>query len=280
MTQTDTRGAGPSGHQWCALCGAEYVSGVIECAECLVPLIDGPPLQPDDIGDEAGDQLAYEMDDLDGAERFAIDRDLAERGIVHAWDGTTLLVAPYDEAEVDAVLRGADEESAAGLDDDEEQVLYDLADWDAGRRGELGALLAAEGISHVFDEHGDLIVLAVDEDRVDELVDAVDHPDQLAPEADAPGGLDAVETLGALFVASDRLVHDPTDSEGVLSAADAARTLAGMAAPFGFAPPLWQDFVDRAQELRRLLETESEIVDDEAVAEAAGRLRTALRPYV
>jgi len=280
MTQTDTRGAGSSGHQWCALCRAEYVAGVGECAECLVPLVDGPPLGPDDVGDEDGQQLAYDMDDLEAAERFAVDRDLAEHGIVHAWEGATLLVAPYDEDEVDAVLAGADVPERAELDDEEEQVVYDLADWDAAHRAALRDKLDAEGIAHAFDEHGDLIVLATDEDRVDDLVDEVDHPDQLAPESDAPGGLDAVETLGALFVACDRLVHDASDTEGVLAAADAARALATMGPPFGFAPPLWDDLVERSQELRRLLETEAELVDDEAVVDVAGRLRTTLRPYV
>lgn len=279
MTQTDTRGAGSSGHHWCALCGAEYVAGVVECAECLVPLVDGPPLTPDDIGDESDGQLAYEMDDLDANERFAVDRDLAAAGVVHAWDGSTLLVAPYDEAEVDRVL-GGDVLDAEGDGDPDEQVLYDLADWDPGRRTELAAKLDAEGIAHGFDEHGDLIVLAADEDRVDDLVDAVDHPDQLPAEDDGAGGLDAIETVGALFVAADRLKNDPGDSDAVIAAADAARTMATMAPPFGFAPPLWKELVAGAGELRSLLETESEIVDDDAVVEVATRVRAALRPYV
>src|SRR3712207_9071881 len=88
MSQTDTRGSGPPDQRWCALCGAQYVAGVVDCADCLVPLVDAPPLSLDDVGDEEGDQLAYELDDVEAAERLAIDRDLAERGVVHAWDGT------------------------------------------------------------------------------------------------------------------------------------------------------------------------------------------------
>jgi hypothetical protein len=56
--------------------------------------------------------------------------------------------------------------------------------------------------------------------------------------------------------------------------------MAGMAPPFGFAPALWNELVEQATELRRLLETETEVVDDEAVVGAATKLRSALRPYV
>ena len=81
-----------------------------ECVDCLVPLVDAPPLRPEDVGDEDGDQLAYELDDIEAGERLAIDRELAEHGIVHAWDGTTLVVAPWDEAEVDRLLDEGDDD--------------------------------------------------------------------------------------------------------------------------------------------------------------------------
>jgi hypothetical protein len=279
MSQTDTRGSGSPGLRWCALCRAEYVPGVSECVDCVVPLVDAPPLAPEDVGDENGEQLTYELDDVDAGARLAIDRDLAGRGIVHAWDDTTLVVAPWDEAEVDAILGSEDEGVELGGDDDE-QVVYDIGDWDESRRAELGAQLEAEGIAHGFDEDGDLVVLATDEERVDEILDAVENPDQLEPVPDSADALDAVETVGALFVAADRLKNDPSDSEGTIAAADAARALSGMRAPFGFAPALWTELVEQATELRRLLETETEIVDDEAVVQAATRLRAALRPYV
>lgn len=284
-TRTDAGAAG-AGLQWCALCGSEYLAGVALCADCIVPLVDNPPLQPDDIGDESGEQIAYEYDDLDAEARFGIDRLLAGAGIVRAWDGTTLVVAPYDEEEVDRLLdaegpdAGPDIDDAL-LDDEAEQVIYDLADWDAERRTDLDGRLEAEGIAHAFDETGDLVVLADDEERVDAIVDAIEFPDQLpADDSGAGDGLDAIETIGNLFVATDRLVHDPSDTDGTLAAVDAARAMAGMATPFGFAPPLWNDLVAQAGALQQLLETEAEVVDDEAVHDAAEKLRTVLRPYV
>lgn len=298
MGMIDPRGQGgpPTGAdlRWCALCGSEYVVGVAECVDCLVPVVENPPLRPDDIGDDDGEQVAYEYDDLEPEARFDIDRMLAASGIVHAWDGTTLLVAPYDEDEVDRLLDGGaggevtlDEARARGdvdaalLDGDEEQLVYDLSDWDAERRAELDGELEAQGIAHAFDEVGDLVVLAVDEERVDAIVDAIEFPDQLAADdTPDPGGLDAIETVGGLFVAADRLVHDPADTEGTLAAVDAARAMASMATPFGFAPPVWKELVEQAGSLQALLETEAEVVDDDAVVEAATALRAALRPYV
>src|SRR5688500_6104239 len=106
-SRTQAGGAMGAGLQWCALCGSEYLAGVAACADCLVPLVDTPPLPVDEVGDEEGEQIAYEYDDLDAEGRFAIDRVLAGAGIVHAWDATTLVVAPYDEEEVDRQLDAA-----------------------------------------------------------------------------------------------------------------------------------------------------------------------------
>lgn len=266
---------------WCALCRSEYVTGVIECAECLVPLVDDAPLNSDAIGDAQKEQLAYELDDMAAPDRYVIDRQLQSAGIAHTWedDGTTLLVSPDDEGEVDTLL-GDGETDSAVLDDDAEQLVYDLADWDGGRRAQLAEQLHDEGIGHFFDEQGDLVVVVADEERVDALVDALEFPDQLDADGDGPGGLDAVEAVSAMFVAADRLTHDPSDSEGVVSLVDASHAAEALPLPFGYSPPVWEELLERAAELRRLLETDEAVVDDDAVVEAAIRLRSALRPYV
>lgn len=288
----DPRGQGGRGGGdglWCALCGAGYVAGRVECPDCGVPLVENPPLSPDDIGDEGGEQVAYEFADLSAEERFVVDRVLADASIVHAWEGTSLVVAPYDSDEVDRLLDaatdadddGGDDVDDALLDDDAEQVVYDLSDWDADKRTELDGQLEAEGIAHAFDETGDLVVLAADEDRVDAIIDAIDFPDQLDADPDAPDeGLAAVEAMGALFVAVDRLKNDPSDTTGTVDAVDAARRVAEHSTPFGFDPKAWDDIVSQGAGLRELLETEEEIVDDEAVEAAAKQLYETLRPFV
>lgn len=294
MGMIDPRGQGGSGTGdgtglWCALCGSGYVAGRAECADCGVPLTDRPPLSPDDIADDDGEQTAYDFGDLSAEERFVVDRVLADAAIVHAWEGTTLVIAPYDSEEVDRLLDGAadlDEHEGTDvddvlLDDDAEQVVYDLSDWDADQRTELDGQLESEGIAHAFDETGDLVVLAADEDRVDVIIDAIDFPDQLDADHDAGGeGLEAIEALGALFVAADRLKNDPADTEGTVDAVTAAIAIADQRTPFGFDPADWQAIGAQAAALRELLETEEEIVDDEAVEAAAKQLHATLRPFV
>ena len=287
----DPRGQGGSGGGeglWCALCGAGYVAGRAECADCGVPLVENPPLSPDDIGDDDGEQTAYDFADLNFEERFVVDRVLADAGVIHAWEGSTLVVAPYDSDEVDTLLDAAvdadDDDGTdvddALLDDDAEQVVYDLEDWDADRRTELDGRLEAEGIAHAFDETGDLVVLAADEDRVDVIIDEIDFPDQLAADETADDGLAAVEAMGELFVAVDRLKNDPSDTTGTVDAVDAARRVAEHRTPFGFDPKAWDDIVGQGTALKALLETDEEIVDDEAVEEAAKQLYATLRPFV
>jgi hypothetical protein len=162
--------------------------------------------------------------------------------------------------------------------------VYDLAEWDDERIADLAGRLEAAGIAHAFDEDGDLVVLAGDEERVDEIVDAAEFPDQLPPDdgdLDGDGdGISAIDVVGDLFVAADRLSHSAVDPEGVIGAVDAARTLVALKVPFGFSPPVWDEIVSRAAELRRLLESDSELVDDTAVVETATRLRNQLRPLV
>jgi hypothetical protein len=87
-----------------------------------------------------------------------VERVLADAGIALAWDGTSLVVAPYDSEEVDQLLDGAadlDEHEGfdvddALLDDEAEQVVYDLSDWDADQHTELDGQLESQGIAHAF----------------------------------------------------------------------------------------------------------------------------------
>ena len=274
-----------SATRWCLLCGAEYVAGVLECADCLVPLSDRQPLRIDELGGDEDEQIAYEFDELEAHARLAIDELFWSNGIAHAWDGTSLIVRPDDEEEADQLIDEADRE--AFLDSDAEQVSYDLGDWDDGRRAQLAETLASASIEHAWDEHGELVVLEDDEDRVDAIIDAVENPDalevddaveQAAEAALAEEGLDPQDVLSELFVSADRLMHDPLDHEGVLSLVDAARMAETLPLPYGFAPPVWNDLVGQAQALRSSLEVDD--VDDEKIIEQATRLRSTLRNYV
>ncbi len=217
-------------------------------------------------------------------QRLAIDELFWSNGIPHAWDGQSLVVRGEDEEEADRLIDDADRE--AFLDSDVEQVSYDLGDWDDDRRGELTQALDAAAIEHAWDEHGELVVLDADEERVDAIIDAIEYPDQLdvdegeelaAEDALAAEGLDPQDVLSELFVAADRLMHDPLDHEGVLSLVDAARMAETLPLPYGFAPAVWKDLVGQVTRLKESLEGE---VDDDVVIEHATSLRATLRNFV
>ena len=58
--------------------------------------------------------------------------DSSTLGAPHTWEGTTLVVAEEDEAWVERIMDQVDEELATAPDEaeDEEQVAYDLSEWD------------------------------------------------------------------------------------------------------------------------------------------------------
>jgi hypothetical protein len=269
------------------LCGAEYVAGVLECADCLVPLSDRQPLGLEELGGEEDEQVAYDFDELEPMGRLVIDELFWTNGIAHTWEDTSLIVRVDDEGRADALIDEADRD--AFLESDSEQVSYDVGDWDDDRRARLTQTLASAAIEHAWDEHGELIVLEQDEERVDAIVDAIEFPDELAVDDNleiaaeetlaATDGLDPQDVLSELFVSADRLMHDPLDHEGVLSLVDASRMAESLPLPYGFAPAVWNDLVAQARALRASLEGGGD-VDDDRIIDQATNLRTALRNFV
>lgn len=290
---TDTR--------WCPTCGAEYLAGVERCADCDVPLVDERPLRVEEVGEPDEEQLAYELEEIDNEGRLLVDRLLIAEGVVHAWQGATLVIRSTDEARVDAIMEQVDATSGPALDPDADQVVYEVSDWPAAQIEELRDALLVEGIAHQWDENGDLVVLEADDERIESMLDAIEYPDALPANAgadefradgdedastagdgdgsaEADDGLAAQEAMSELFLAADRLMHDAQDHEGVLSLVDAARLAETLPLPFGFSPPVWADIVHQANALRHALEADVE--DDELVMDQARELRTLLRQFV
>jgi len=276
--------------RWCAQCGAEYLATVEECADCLVPLVDIKPLALEELGGVDEEQLAYELEDYDPDARILLDGLLTNAGVRHVWQGATLVVRAADEKAVDDIVdqfRGVNE-----LDPDAEQVVFEVADWSVEQRAELQLALDQASIPHEWVD-GDLAVLQTDEERVEAMLDAIEFPDSL-PSLDEGHDVDGdgigdtgqedlvvQDTLSELFVATDRLMHDAEDHEGVISMVDAARQAESLPVPYGFAPAVWADIIEQVSGLRKVLESSSEEeVDDETVMDLARTLRNVLRQYV
>ncbi len=303
----------------CPECEAEYVATVQECADCGATLVetDGPEVA----------QLGYEFEEWDGNGRVLLDQLLTGQGIVHVWEGTTLVVRAADEEAVDTLVEQVEAAELPELDPDRAQVVYELDGWPDEQRAALVEALVDAALPHAFDEDDDLVVHEDDEERVEPILDRIDttsalpsvpgdDPDDLdgdevdldeepGPEratvdeavdeaveeldvevdedeaGEAPAvddGLAAQDAMSELFVAADRLMHDPDDHEGVLSLGDAARMVESIGLPYGFSPAVWKDITARAVALRELLEAVE--TDDDEVIEAATGLRTVLRQYV
>ena len=230
------------------------------------------------------DQLVYELGEWSTARRTLLESLLGADGIAHAWEAADLVVHVDDETRVDALVdaieqggvAAASTSEQAGLEGD--QLVYELDEWTAVDRQRLGEELTAAGVPFVWDSSDALVVSAEDEDAVEHVLDMVEYPDALdAVEGEGDGDDEAAqEMLSDLFLASDRLMHDPTDEDGtngLLKAVDAASD-AGV--PYGLAPATWKAVLEHASELREGLSGE----DDELVVERATALRSLLRPYV
>jgi hypothetical protein len=165
------------------------------------------------------------------------------------------------------------------LDDDlEDEVVYELDDWDPQLRTLLSRALEREGIPHLWEEDGELVVRAEHSDRVDDILDEVEYPEALEATDDAGGDDEAsYKVLSDLFVAADRLMHAPADARAGDDFVAVTERVDASDVPFGISPERWDEIRELAAALRRAL---GENADDDVVSHDAGALRHRLREYV
>lgn len=162
---------------------------------------------------------------------------------------------------------------------DEDEVDYDLGDWQVGERSLATTALLEADIPYRWEADLVLVVPAVAEDEVDLLLDELEEVDELGEEDDTgpDGGAAAQEAMGDLFVAADRLQHDPLDDRMGADLLMAAGSVGVSAPPYGIEKPVWR----RIQELAATLSTDlEEAADEETVAADARALREYLRDLV
>ena len=164
---------------------------------------------------------------------------------------------------------------------DEDEVDYDLGEWQVGERSAATTALLEVDIPYRWEQDLVLVVPAVAEDEVDLILDELEEVEELAEEdeaAVADGGAEAQEAMGDLFVAADRLQHDPLDDRMAADLLVAAGSVGVSAPPYGIERPVWR----RIQELAATLagDLEEEAVDEDTVAADARALREYLRDLV
>jgi hypothetical protein len=216
--------------------------------------------------DSSDDEILYELDEWSADDRLLLSDRLDEEGIAHHWDGeTTLVIAPIDEASVEAVLDGLD---LAGPVPDGAELDGETTDAEVPAEAESGgeADPTAEA-DEADDAEGD------DTDQSDGEV-GVDGRVIDLEEAEA----ESFEVLSALFLAADRLKGNPLDPEGIANLADALEDAHPDVPPYGIVPGLWRDALDRANRLADTLADSDDRSSD--VMPQAAELQAMLRPYV
>jgi hypothetical protein len=170
---------------------------------------------------------------------------------------------------------GADGDDCAPLDDEREQVGYELYDWDPTELDDLDDALHELGLPHEWVSDGyEVVVHVEDEQRVDALLPTIRFPDELPAEADDGDDTD-IEVLGALFVAADRMQKDPT-GEAVGTFLDAAEQI-GELPPYGIDPAQWTGVVEIVDDL---IDSFHASAPPREIATRAAALRERLRPLV
>jgi hypothetical protein len=224
------------------------------------------------------DETVYELDDWTNRGRTLLRERLETLGAPHRWeDPTTLVISPTDEAWVERIMEQVEDDLSVALDPDVPQVAYDLSEWDTGNRERLFDLLEEEAVPYGVDGE-ELFVHEVDEDRIDEMIEAIIRPAGDADADDAASAVAGPEVMGDLFVAADRLVHDPLDPDATLALIAAIRQAGAAPSPYGMDKVWWDGVLGHADALVALLDAPSP--QDDAVVAAATELRDGLRPYV
>ena len=243
-------------------------------------ITSGQDDEPEGVDAEASGYLVYELNEWSRESRLMVQQLLEGDEVPYVWESTDLVVPAPFEARADEVLAQVEATATPPLDPDADKMLYELEEWGDDEIAQLVDALATADVPYDFDIDGNLVVLAADEEKVEELLDGIEFPDALDAddEGDAGDGPEAHDVLSELFVAADRLAHHAKDHEGVLGLVAATDVIVALDLPFGFEPTVWERIVEGATALRQSLEADE--VGDEQLEEQAGEYRALLRSFV
>ena len=235
----------------------------------------------DDLDDGVlADGLSYECSEWSGESRSLLDSMLTTNGIRHSWQGTTLGVARSAEDRVDAIIDEVLATATPSLEAGRDRVVYEVGTWSAALQTSLAESLVVADIPYEWDENGDLVVYGEDEERVEEILDAMPDPDD--EELSSADGVAVQDLLSKLWTAAGHLAKKPSDADSVVAAAEISAELELLALPFGFEPAAWRKLVAMAVTLREQLTEEDpeHQVSDDTLIETATALRDLVRHYV
>ena len=167
----------------------------------------------------------------------------------------------------------------------EDEIEYSVAEWEPRDRIFLRNTLTERGVLWRWEPGPVLVVDERDESAVEAALDDLEQADEGVVEL--PSALDedadtveddvrAHEAMGDLFVAANRLARAPENGPLVGEVDRLAAFIGRTRAPYGVDPRMWDD----TRRLSRAVADAGESGDQEAVQEAAERLRDLLRDFV
>lgn len=168
-----------------------------------------------------------------------------------------------------------------GADRGDEEVVFDVSEWPATQRVAFGGALRRENVPWRWEPGPVLVVRTFDESVVEGLLEDADidndeWQDTTGMAAEEEADEQAQGAMSELFDAADRLVHSPTSGDIVDEVDGLAATIGEAPPPFGIEGEAWEHMAT----LAATVVSAGADGDDEAVEEAARRLRDYLRDFV
>lgn len=173
----------------------------------------------------------------------------------------------------------------------EEEAAFDVSALPAGQRMAVSGSLRGESVPFRWEPGPVLVVRAVDGSVVEGLLNDADLDDADPDDADlgdpawqedtgagdaADAGEAAQAAMSDLFDAASRLVHSPASGDVVDEVDRLGTTMGGSPPPYGIEPATW----DQMATMAGAVVDAAGAGDEQAVQEAARRVREFLRDYV
>ena len=230
----------------------------------------------DDIDDEdeVDDEpvvYSFRLDDPEAVRN--IGRLLDEAGVTYELDRDELRAPAEAAVAVDNALDHLDRLLGIAPAHGEITEIIDLAVYGDGDLDRLEAELRHSRVPHRWDDDGDLLVPKAARLAAEELLDRLGVP----ADADDEEGGDP-QLLGDLFVAVDRLVHEPMNVTHQVELGEATDRAVDSAPPYGVERMTWRRIVAAVEAACDAIAVENP--DEETIRALCEEAHTLLRPLV
>ncbi|MEY2418085.1 MAG: hypothetical protein QOG90_765 [Actinomycetota bacterium] len=258
-----------------------------------------PPEEPQ-APENPFEETVFDLSDLPSESRDGFSRRLTDAGISHRLEDDRQLRVPVENSgtvetwledwrlrsdeEIDVPESEDVEEVIAEADDEDDEIVFDLATLSTEERRHLSMRLTGAGVSHIWEVATDLVVSVEDAPAIERYVQEVRNPDGFGDEEMASfeedSDVDDEEVYAAmsnLYVAADKLMQRPGDEATAGEFYIAVDDIDGLPAPFGFDPRVWAQVQELANKIADTLDAEGDV---DTVGNDSRTLRQVLANYV